>query len=255
MAEPLWGQLEKAQDDDETIEEAIARLIGVHEASAESHLGEGESLEAHKADDVLDHPAGSVLADKQTFTEIVAETDFESLTGWLQAGNFSYPVWPGVQMQAVATGPTVAYLKSEQVLVVNPYSFGKDIMLQWSAKLTNVNSTATLYLGLGGDPASGDFGFGFVWNGTNLKGYYKGEGGNTETSAITTSVTGTHTFRIYFEEATRQVHFYFDGVLGGSLDNDDDTFPDDANIFMYMTKGTSGTATFQIFRFTFAVPV
>ncbi len=34
MADPVWGLLQKAQDDPETIEEAIVRLIGEHEADA-----------------------------------------------------------------------------------------------------------------------------------------------------------------------------------------------------------------------------
>jgi len=47
MANPVWGLLAKAQDDDETIEEAIARLIDEHNEDEESHLGSGQSLQSH----------------------------------------------------------------------------------------------------------------------------------------------------------------------------------------------------------------
>ncbi len=59
-----WGSLQKSTEDDETIEQAIARLIAEHESDSESHLGVGESLEAHKTANVIDHPADSVVSDK-----------------------------------------------------------------------------------------------------------------------------------------------------------------------------------------------
>lgn len=64
MADPVWGALAKAQDNNETIEEAIVRLITAHEADAGAHTGSGESLETHKTQDIVDHPAGSIVSDK-----------------------------------------------------------------------------------------------------------------------------------------------------------------------------------------------
>lgn len=67
MTLPLWGLLQKSTDDSETIEQAIARLIAVHEESPTSHLGEGESLSAHKHDTIIDHPAQSIVLDKKPY--------------------------------------------------------------------------------------------------------------------------------------------------------------------------------------------
>jgi len=64
MAEPVWGQLAKAQDDQETIEEALVRLIGEHETDSGAHTGAGGALETHKTQVVVDHPAGSIVEDK-----------------------------------------------------------------------------------------------------------------------------------------------------------------------------------------------
>lgn len=64
MGLQTWGGLPKSASDSETIEEAIDRLIGTHESDASAHLGAGESLQAHKNDSVIDHPAESVVADK-----------------------------------------------------------------------------------------------------------------------------------------------------------------------------------------------
>lgn len=73
MTLPLWGQLEKSQDDNETIEEAIARLIAEHESDPEAHLGEGESLEAHKTEEVVDHPPFSLVPDK--YSPVIPDSD------------------------------------------------------------------------------------------------------------------------------------------------------------------------------------
>lgn len=67
MALPLWGLLQKAQDNAQTIDEAIAAAILAHEADPTAHLGDGESLEAHKSDIIIDHPAQSVVLDKTPY--------------------------------------------------------------------------------------------------------------------------------------------------------------------------------------------
>ena len=59
-----WSGLQKSSTDDETIEQAIARLIGDHNADPTAHRGAGESLDIHKTADVIDHPPYSVLNDK-----------------------------------------------------------------------------------------------------------------------------------------------------------------------------------------------
>src|SRR3989304_6485351 len=86
MSVETWGQLDKSQSDSEKVEGAIARLIAEHEADPDSHLGSGESLEAHRASEVMDHMAGSVLADKLSFTEIIYDVPFETLASWYTTG-------------------------------------------------------------------------------------------------------------------------------------------------------------------------
>jgi len=61
---PVWDDLEKSQVSDEKIEEAVARLIEAHETDETSHLGIGESLQSHKASEIIDHLALSIVNDK-----------------------------------------------------------------------------------------------------------------------------------------------------------------------------------------------
>lgn len=71
MALPVWGNLEKSQIDSEKIEEAIARLIQAHEDDPDAHVEPGESLNSHKAAEIIDHVIASIVADKIKDGEII----------------------------------------------------------------------------------------------------------------------------------------------------------------------------------------
>ena len=64
MGLPVWGQLDKSQTDSEKIEEAILRLISEHNEDETAHLGAGQSLQSHKAAEIIDHLAESIVEDK-----------------------------------------------------------------------------------------------------------------------------------------------------------------------------------------------
>lgn len=70
MAIENWGLLQKSQVDSETIEEAIARLIKAHDDDETSHLEVGQSLQSHKASEIIDHLALSVIADKIAVNQV-----------------------------------------------------------------------------------------------------------------------------------------------------------------------------------------
>lgn len=59
-----WGSLPKDQENPQTINEAITEAIASHESDPTAHLGVGESLEQHKTNEIIDHPALSVVPDK-----------------------------------------------------------------------------------------------------------------------------------------------------------------------------------------------
>ena len=128
MATLNWGMLEKSQVDPETIEEAIARLIAVHNADPTAHLGAGESLEAHKAEETIDHPASSVVMDKipegqitlaqMSYSEVqgyfvfntVADWDFSVLAG--TGAVFNQPFTVSVRGQGAGASKVVLKLES-----------------------------------------------------------------------------------------------------------------------------------------------
>jgi hypothetical protein len=69
MAEPLWGELAKSLDSNETIEQAITRIVSEHNDDTEAHLGAGQSLNSHKTETIIDHPAHSIVMDKIPFLQ------------------------------------------------------------------------------------------------------------------------------------------------------------------------------------------
>lgn len=60
----VWGLMPKSQDDSETIEEAITRIVTAHNDDNTAHAGTGQSLDVHRQSEVLDHLALSIVADK-----------------------------------------------------------------------------------------------------------------------------------------------------------------------------------------------
>lgn len=68
-----WGMLPKSQTDPEKIEEAIRRMIQEHNNDPEAHLGPSGSLQSHKAAEIIDHLAASIVADKIKNGEITSE--------------------------------------------------------------------------------------------------------------------------------------------------------------------------------------
>lgn len=83
MSIETWGLMPKSQTDNETIEQAIARLIAEHETDPTAHLGPNESIEAHRNSEVIDHLAGSIVPDKQSNTKKV----FDYNLGIINASN------------------------------------------------------------------------------------------------------------------------------------------------------------------------
>ncbi len=59
-----WGTTPKSQTDNELVEAAISRLIEAHNDDPDAHLGTGQSLQSHRASDIIDHEARSIVADK-----------------------------------------------------------------------------------------------------------------------------------------------------------------------------------------------
>jgi hypothetical protein len=59
-----WDELPKNQIDPELVEQAIDRIVSNHNDDPDAHLGDNQALQSHRASEIIDHLAQSVLNDK-----------------------------------------------------------------------------------------------------------------------------------------------------------------------------------------------
>lgn len=60
----IWGNLARATNDPTLIDEAISEGLAAHNDDPDAHLGAGGALESHRAAEIIDHRAESVVNDK-----------------------------------------------------------------------------------------------------------------------------------------------------------------------------------------------
>jgi hypothetical protein len=103
MSTEVWGLMPKSQEDSETVEQAISRIVEQHNDDPTAHLGAGQSIAVHRAQDIIDHKAGSILADKWTYSEQEFSTTFENLSAFYTLGTAS-ELWPGFTLEPTGAG-------------------------------------------------------------------------------------------------------------------------------------------------------
>lgn len=219
MSLPLWGELQKSQDNPETIEEAIIRLIGVHNDDPTSHLGEGRSLEAHKTEGVIDHPAGSLLADKRSEKEIWRYYLCRPSEGWQTNGEETYDLDSGLYLRAYENNPndTWAFLNSivmGQTGDLEKYSR----IFQSPVRILDAESGTEFRLGMYAGTGNPPLGLYFDYASGVLTARAKSSTSDFQSSAITVDISELNTYRIFLEAELEAVLFFINGVQVASLD-------------------------------------
>ena len=230
MTLPLWGLLQKSQEDSSTIDDAIAAAIVEHEADPTAHLGEGESLEAHKSEGIIDHPPLSVVTDKipdQSVPPVKFDISgfyyapsFDSLDSWTVAvnGGGSWLV-PRAGIAWFRRGASAAAYARMYQLSLRPVSGSAEPYFQFRLWADNTeeeyadfaagftNSTDAL------SPA-GDC-FSFFWDASAYKIYARvtDNGVNTDTEITADFVTAPVVFRAEYHYTEKEIHFFVDGTL------------------------------------------
>lgn len=211
MALPLWGELEKELDDPETIEEAIGRLIAAHEQDPEAHLGEGESLEEHKSETVIDHPPGSLLPDKWSYGDYDFETSFESLDGFDIVGNLTNSSWPGILADIFDGGGDVASLKINLLGVLIPTTLTVDYLCDVYFYVDSSDDLEVIDIGVSNNAMTTRY-LGFRVSGGNLYGVARWSGSEQLTANLGDVSDGTIKFvRVYYDSGANILYFYLNG--------------------------------------------
>lgn len=83
----IWGDLDRATNDNTKIDQAIDEAIVAHNDDPDAHLGPSQALESHRASEIIDHLAESVVNDKiatiaRAYVAIVdpaSDVDFDTI--------------------------------------------------------------------------------------------------------------------------------------------------------------------------------
>lgn len=240
MSIETWGMMPKNQEDAETIEEAIDRIVAVHEADPTAHTGTNEAIAVHRENDILDHLAGSVKADKLSFARKV-DSSFESLDGFQKSGTIFQSI-ASLHIRAGNVSGNASYIYG-YVDAWPPLSFDHSWMFETNFFLTPT-SGATAYVGIGSLDANtgGQTGLGFKIVGTTLYAY---KITHIDTTPAETAVslgafdpTIFHNYRVIYDHTLGEVRFYLDGDLVYTFDSSLPTV-DDFSICLFYIKSTT----------------
>jgi len=245
MAEPTWGLLEKSQVDDETIEEAIDRLITAHNDNANSHIGAGKSLNTHKTQATVDHPAGSVVYDKLPRnsidlkklleTEFMMMTCFESIDAWNAtdadgAGGRTLNIL-GLRIYTSAIDGQMSLVGTEAWTGAHIVNFAKNMFFQTSVRFgAATNQTAFITMG-----ETKYFGF-KVLDGT-LYAVHQDGGGETTTEITGITLTNINIYKAIFDYTNSKILFYVNGVLKATHTTDLPAGTDAFSFYYYLETG------------------
>jgi hypothetical protein len=232
MSNPTWGLLAKSATDNETIEEAITRIVLAHNNDEEAHLDIGQSLQSHKASEIIDHLAESIVFDKlkrfsvnlEKFVgdEFMMMSCFESFDNWndKQASAGSAAVggimWVGMMTGALAND--YIQLGNQAPTGASFLDFTRNMLFQTTCKITSAITSQLAYVicgGLnfgGGTATKKNFGF-KVLNGDLYAVHNDGVHGEVTTIISDVACDETHVYRAEYDAVNLTIKFYIDTVL------------------------------------------
>lgn len=220
MSNLTWGDLLKSQADDETIEEAIARIIAEHNDDETSHLDTGQSLQSHKAAEIIDHLAQSIVVDKMEqnfFNKIIISGNFQSLDSFLKSTSGIDLGFSGVRLYTSTVLNNYTFIETDYLQNFGA-NFDKDPVLDLFIKVDS-QGTREAYFGIGDREGYTDEYFaGFkVVNNTLYARIYSIDHDVEELVEITgITVTNFNKYRIDYVHGVG-CYFYVNGILKATI--------------------------------------
>lgn len=227
MSLPVWGLLEKSQIDPEKIEEAIARLILAHDNNPDSHLGATGSLLSHKAEEIIDHIADSIIADKIKDGEVnlaklsadkfIYFTHFESVANFPEKAGNVFVSGYGLNLLTSNVLNNIAYIQGAMAGNLNFLDFTKNLFFQTTLFVGN-DISEIVYAKVGAlDFDDYDDGFGFKISGSILEALHIKTVAGSPVEYTTwipgITLTDPHVYRAKYDFSAGKIYFYVDGVL------------------------------------------
>lgn len=217
MTTQVWGMLPKAQDNSETIEEAIERLIGEHNEDGSAHLGATGSLGVHRSSGILDHLAGSIVADKLSPREVLIREQFANADAFTEDDGTVYASGYALTLLKSTGNTTKARAVSDVETYDKDAFFDRDVLFQFMHKFGSLSNTPQFdaYFGGGYSGAGVALGVRVVSDGATF--FVKDGIGYTYSQKYLISTNVWHVYRAHFSMIEGKVRFYVDGDIAGEV--------------------------------------
>jgi hypothetical protein len=237
MSTETWANMPKSQDDDETIEEAIARIVAEHNADETAHLGVGQSLQSHAASDVIDHLAKSIISDKIADFQITPRQfnqdlqyfapQFENIDIY---NKIAEGAGAGVHLQgfgilALVPGSAVgnrAILSADNGFVslsADKDPFFQVIVSDSGDEVSDIGASMSMDSPF--NAARGGFGIEWIRSSNICRGFYNtyySGGWHRQVVTLKTGAPYNEIWRAEFDYNLKKIRFYIDGVLISTMD-------------------------------------
>lgn len=228
-----WEHLPKNNIDSETIEQAIVRIVTAHNEDNTAHMAEGQSIDVHRKTGIIDHKAGSILADKETMSEFKFYTTFETLDTWDKIGEVDNIGILGCKLYVESGVVNISSINVQSPTLGNFLNTYKDMMFQTLLSLDLGSGTYETRFGQIAGFNTGLDGFGFrIINGV-LKTYVGNGVFINEVSHNSISVSVPHIYRSQYVAGERKFYFFVDSVLIHTYTlNSNENLESDTGLFM-----------------------
>lgn len=241
--------LPKSQENPETIEQAITRIVSEHNEDSQAHLVPGASLQEHKDSQTIDHLAGSVLADKMPSRQLWFDYNLFSLDGWEGSSSGYLPIAPGIEVSISPGAVSNFYFYAIMYDAVNWFDWAKNPYFE---ALASLNAGSGKYRELTWGGAIGDNVLGFktdngvltaicIINGTDHS--------ETISGAIT---TGVKNYRAYVDPPTGNINYEIDGVIVKQITGKTLVGADSGGPSLMTKRTVSGVQSWAIYNMVIA---
>lgn len=213
MSQFTWGDLPKDQTDAQLISEAITQAIADHNDDPTAHMDSGQSIDIHRLNTTIDHPAMSIVSDKFSRNEMTFFETFSNIANWdITAGVQQLPLGFRItQTVASQSASRSAYNDNYTDFIDDTGNSAIDLQIAFSYSYTG-NKTK-FYGGTDFLTDSNSIGFGFTVENGNLKVYTNLNNNSTASSNIAISQNKLHVIRFTYLPADRIMHVFLDGSL------------------------------------------
>lgn len=207
-----WGSLVKDSTDSETIEQAIARIVAEHNDEPTAHMADGQAIDLHRKDTTVDHPAGSIFADKETMSEFKTYDYFSTLDGWGIVGDvFTAGFSAGLTLEHGVTEAS-SMLKGFDG-IINFIDSNKDFLFQTNLRIYQGSGGTDGFIGINSTYSISTRAIGFKIANNVLSTYIKHGSTVHEVTLSSVSVITPHIYRVQYIAGERTFYFFIDGVL------------------------------------------